>query len=100
MTKYQFTNSWFDYQKPIIEKLFKNIDTNKEYEIEDILNKRSVRRKMQYLVKQKDYPLYNAICKPVKHLDNVRNIVLHFKSIEYQFLRVKKCNNFHTMWLI
>ena len=55
-------------------------ETNKkEYEVENILDKRLFRGKPQYLVKWKGYPLHDATWEPLKHLDNAKKTINEFE---------------------
>ncbi|CAG8831910.1 9827_t:CDS:1, partial [Racocetra persica] len=54
--------------------------TPQEYEVEAILDKRTYYRCLQYLVKWKGYPLYDATWEPLNKLDNYRDLVKEFEK--------------------
>ena len=72
-----------DFERPIPPPPVEDIDTNEEYEVEDILDKRIIKRKTQYLVKWKGYSLHDATWEPVEHLGNAEDVILHFESMEH-----------------
>ncbi|CAG8676424.1 8382_t:CDS:2, partial [Racocetra persica] len=52
----------------------------KEHEVKAILDKRTYYRHLQYLVKWKDHPLYNATWKPLTNLENYKDLVKEFEK--------------------
>ena len=55
------------------------VDTEPEYEVEAILDKRTFRRQLQYLVKWVGYPAHDASWEPVKNLSNSVDLVADFE---------------------
>ncbi len=51
-----------------------------EYEVESILDKRMVWRQLQYLVKWKGFPYYEASWEPSSHLENCGNLIIQFEN--------------------
>ena len=51
-----------------------------EYEVETILDKRILRKKLQYLIKWLGYPLHDATCEPLEHLNNAKDKVKEFEE--------------------
>jgi hypothetical protein len=49
------------------------------YEVEKILEKRLVGKRLQYLVKWEGYGIEQATWEPVSNLSNVKNIVKEFE---------------------
>ena len=49
------------------------------YEVEKILEKRLVGKRVQYLVKWEGYGIEQATWEPVSNLSNVKNIVKEFE---------------------
>ena len=62
-------------------KEFENVLQQDEYEVEDVLDKRIIRKKTQYLVKWKGYPLHDATWEPMEHLENAQDAVNRFESM-------------------
>ena len=60
-----------------------NVLQQDEYEVEDILDKRIIRKKTQYLIKWKGYPLHDAIWEPMEHLGNAQDAVNRFESMRH-----------------
>jgi hypothetical protein len=56
------------------------INNNNEYEVESVLDKRTFRGKMQYLVKWLGYPLYDATWEPVGNLQNCKEKIKEFEA--------------------
>jgi hypothetical protein len=54
------------------------IDNDNEYEVETILDSRTYRRQVQYLVKWKGYGPEEHTWEPYKHLHNARRLVVQF----------------------
>ena len=54
-------------------------DNSEEYEVEQILDKRTLKGKTQYLVKWVGYPLHDATWEPVNHLKNTQQKVKDFE---------------------
>jgi len=55
------------------------INGQQEWEVEEILNKKTIRRKVFYLVKWKSYPLHEATWEPVENLENCDDLRRKFK---------------------
>jgi hypothetical protein len=55
---------------------------SKEYEVETILDKRTLKGKTQYLIKWIGYPLHDATWEPANHLKNAKE-----KVKEYEVMR-------------
>jgi len=72
-----------DFKRPEPPPSIDDFDTNDEYEVEGILDKRIIRRKTEYLVKWKGYPLHDATWEPIEHLDNANDVIQHFESMEH-----------------
>ena len=51
-----------------------------EYEVETILDKKTIRKKPFYLVKWLGYPLHEATWEPLTHVDNAMDLVNEFDS--------------------
>jgi Chromo (CHRromatin Organisation MOdifier) domain/Integrase core domain len=58
-----------------------------EYEVESILDKRSTRGKVQYLVKWMGYPLHDATWEPEENLKNSQQLVKEFESMRTSNLK-------------
>ena len=56
------------------------LDTEPEYEVETILDKRTFRRQTQYLVKWVGYPAHDASWEPVKNLSNTMDLITEFEQ--------------------
>ena len=56
------------------------VDDHEEYVVEQILDKRIIRGKTQYLIKWKDYPMYDATWEPIENLDNCQSLLRIFES--------------------
>jgi hypothetical protein len=57
-------------------------ETNQEeYEVEAILDKRTLRNKPQYLIKWKGYPLHDATWEPEENLTNAQQKLQEFESM-------------------
>src|SRR5271170_19765 len=57
-------------------------ETNQEeYEVETILDKRTIHKRPQYLIKWKGYPLHDATWEPLENLDNASKKVKEFESM-------------------
>jgi hypothetical protein len=54
-------------------------DNSEEYEVEQILDKRTLKGKTQYLIKWVGYPLHDATWEPVNHLKNTQQKVKDFE---------------------
>ena len=57
------------------------INDEEEYEVEQILDKRTLRKKVQYLVKWIGYPLHDATWEPIENLTNAAEKVKDFESM-------------------
>ena len=57
-----------------------NIDREKEYEFEKILNRRDMRRKLKYLVRWKIYIIEEDTWEELENLENVMELVEDFKK--------------------
>src|ERR1051325_8871525 len=55
-------------------------DEELEYEVENILNKKYVRNKPFYLIKWKNYPLYDATSEPKENLTNCPELLKQFDA--------------------
>ena len=73
--------SKFERQTP--PPLIENILQQDKYEVEDILDKRTIRKKTQYLVKWKRYLLHDATWEPKEHLENAQDTVNRFESMRH-----------------
>jgi Chromo (CHRromatin Organisation MOdifier) domain len=63
-------------------------ETNQEeYEVENILDKRTIRNKPQYLIKWLGYPLHDATWEPLENLDNASKKVKDFESMRTSNLK-------------
>jgi hypothetical protein len=51
-----------------------------EYEVESILDKKIVHRKIFYLVKWKGYPMHDATWEPKENLKNAANLVNDYEN--------------------
>ena len=60
------------------------IDSNFEYEVEDILDKRKFRKGHQYLVKWVGYPKEDSTWEPLSNLKNANDILKRFNSRQEQ----------------
>ena len=56
------------------------IDGQEEYEVESILDKRRHRRRIEYLVKWKGFPDYDATWEPLTNLANAKEKVSEFEN--------------------
>ena len=56
------------------------IDNEEEYEVEHVLDKRTIRNKVQYLIKWKGYPLHESTWEPLENLENATASVAQFES--------------------
>jgi Chromo (CHRromatin Organisation MOdifier) domain len=54
---------------------------HEEFEVETILDKRTLRNKPQYLVKWLGYPLHDATWEPVENLENAKETIQKFESM-------------------
>ena len=61
-----------------------------EYEVENILDKRVMCKKPQYLVKWLDYPLHDAIWEPLKNLANANKKVKKFELMRTSNLKEER----------
>jgi Chromo (CHRromatin Organisation MOdifier) domain len=55
------------------------VDTELEYEVETILDKRTFRRQVQYLVKWAGYPAHDASWEPTANLSNSMDLITDFE---------------------
>ncbi|CAG8704511.1 13399_t:CDS:2, partial [Cetraspora pellucida] len=62
-----------------------------EFEVEGILDKRIFHRQVQYLVKWKGYPLYDATWEPLTNLENCKDLVKNFEAQEEIVLNRGEC---------
>jgi transposase InsO family protein len=51
------------------------VEDGEEYEVEEILDSRLIRRQRQYLVKWKGYDMYDSTWEPEENLENAREIL-------------------------
>ena len=58
-----------------------------EYEVENILDKRIMRKKPQYLVKWLGYPLHDATWEPLENLANADKKVKEFELMRTSNLK-------------
>lgn len=56
-------------------------DESEEYEVESILDKRTLKGKTQYLVKWLGYPLHDATWEPLSNLGNAKEKLKEFESM-------------------
>ena len=56
------------------------IDGHEEFEVEEILDKRTHRRRTEYLVKWAGHPAYDATWEPLTHLTNASEAIAEFKG--------------------
>ena len=54
---------------------------HEEYEVETILEKRTLRNRPQYLVKWLGYPLHDATWEPVENLENAKETIQEYESM-------------------
>jgi hypothetical protein len=55
------------------------VDDHEEFEVEQILARRSHRRRIEYLVKWVGYPEYDASWEPESNLDNAKDAIAEFE---------------------
>ena len=79
----EYNEDTVDFERPEPPSPIIDIDTNEEFEVEDILDKRTIRRKTEYLIKWKGYPLHDATWEPIDHLGNAKDAIQHFESMEH-----------------
>ena len=79
----EYNEDTVDFERPEPPSPIIDIDTNDEFEVEDILDKRTIRRKTEYLIKWKGYPLHDATWEPIDHLGNAKDAIQHFESIKH-----------------
>jgi len=58
-----------------------------EYEVEQILDKRVIRKRIQYLIKWQGYPLHDATWEPIENLENAPDKVKDFESMRTSNLK-------------
>ena len=56
-------------------------DNSEEYEVETILDKRTLRNRVQYLVKWVGYPLHDATWEPLENLINCQEKLREFETM-------------------
>ena len=66
-------------QKKILPSLIK-IDREKEYKVKKILNRRNMREKLKYLVRQKGYTVEKDTWKRLENLENIIDLVEEFEK--------------------
>ena len=67
--------------------IFESNTGQEEYEVEAILDKRIIRKNIQYLVKWTGYPLHDATWEPVQNLSNVPKIIKEFELMRTSNLK-------------
>src|SRR6266487_6731015 len=70
-----------EFERQTLPSPIENVLQQDEYEVEDVLDKRTIRKKMQYLIKWKGYSLHDATWEPREHLENAQDAVNRFESI-------------------
>jgi hypothetical protein len=65
-------------------------NNSEEYEVEIILDKRTLKGKVQYLVKWIGYPLHDATWEPTNHLKNAQQMVKDFERTRTSLLKEGK----------
>ena len=68
-----------EFNRPTPPAAIITSDNEEEYEVENILDKRTHYHKSQYLVKWTGYPLYDATWEP---LDNLKNAMEKVNAFE------------------
>ena len=56
------------------------IEGHEEFEVEEILDKHTHRRRTEYLVKWVGYPAYDATWEPLTHLTNASKAIAEFEG--------------------
>ena len=82
MSKVRLYKSQVEKQKKILPKLV-IIEGEEEFEIEKILNKRTVKEKEKFLVKWKGYTVEEDTWENRENLENVKELVEEFER-EYR----------------
>ena len=57
-----------------------HVDGEEEYEVEAILNKQTIGKKRQYLVKWKRYPLAERTWEPAENLTHAQEALVEFRQ--------------------
>jgi hypothetical protein len=68
-----------EFNRPTPPPAIITSDNEEEYEVENILDKRIVRKQSQYLIKWAGYPLYDSTWEP---LDNLKNAMKKVQAFE------------------
>ena len=55
------------------------VDEHEEFEVEQVLARRSHRRRIEYLVKWVGYPEYDTSWEPESNLDNAKDAIAEFE---------------------
>jgi hypothetical protein len=76
---YQVSNNEFLRPIPPPAIVLPNTE-QEEYEVENILDKRTLRKKPQYLIKWLGYPLHDATWEPLENLGNAREKVKEYEE--------------------
>jgi hypothetical protein len=61
-----------------------NDKSESEYEVEEILDKRTRRHKTEYLVSWKNYPDYESTWEPETHLQNARHKIALYEQKQHK----------------
>ncbi len=71
-----------EFERPVPPPAIITTESNQEeYEVETILDKRTLRNRPQYLVKWKGYPLHDATWEPLGNLKNAKEMVKEFEAM-------------------
>jgi hypothetical protein len=73
------------------------IGDHAEFEVETILDKRTHRRRIEYLVKWAGYPNYDATWEPLANLANASNAIAEFEASTVDLSSVGVCKKDRAM---
>ena len=79
LKKYQENTEEFP-ERNILSPLPEQIDEHEEYEVEQILDRRTKYKKPEYLVKWKGYELHDATWEPLENLKNAQEAIKEFEK--------------------